>query len=472
MSITLSRKDIIWSYFAQFFSIASGIITLPLILRMLSSEEIGMNYLMLTMGSLVSLFDFGFGPQFGRNITYIFSGTKELKKEGVNVTYESDEINYRLLATMIHTAKSVYRVLGLIVIVTMLSLGSFYIYNITNGFSNINNSLAIWIVYSISTYFNIYYSYYTSLLTGKGLIMESRKAIVYSKLFYIILTFAFLYLGLGLFGVVLANLIAPFVNRYISNYYFFTKDIKEKIGHYIITKKEKIDLFNIIWHNAKKLGLVFLGSYAINKLSMFLAGLFLTLNEIASYGLMIQLVGIIPALATTLFNAFQPKFASLRVMNDNKQLIKLFSYSMNIFYILFIIGGLCLMIFGPWVLSIIKSNAILPPLSILFLYIIVTLLENNHSLFATLITTNNDIPFVFSALFAGGLIAVGSFISLSFSNMGILGLVIVQGLSQLIYNNWKWPLTIFKEFNISFSDFICIGFTETKTKLNSLIYGR
>ena len=58
MNISLSKNDIIWGYFAQFFSIASGIITLPLILRMLSAEEIGMNYLMLTIGSLVALFWF------------------------------------------------------------------------------------------------------------------------------------------------------------------------------------------------------------------------------------------------------------------------------------------------------------------------------------------------------------------------------------------------------------------------------
>jgi len=81
MSINLSKKDVVWGYFAQFFSLATGLITLPLILNMLSTEEIAMNYLMITIGSLVSLFDFGFAPQFGRNITYIFSGAQELKKK-------------------------------------------------------------------------------------------------------------------------------------------------------------------------------------------------------------------------------------------------------------------------------------------------------------------------------------------------------------------------------------------------------
>lgn len=135
MSFDLSKKDITWGYFAQFFSIASGIITLPLILRMLSVEEIGMNYLMLTIGSLVALFDFGFAPQFGRNITYVFSGAQEIKKEGLEITNGDKNVNYRLLATMIHTARYVYRRLALIVLTVMLLLGSLYIYKVTNGFN-------------------------------------------------------------------------------------------------------------------------------------------------------------------------------------------------------------------------------------------------------------------------------------------------------------------------------------------------
>lgn len=59
-TIKVSRQDIIWGYFAQFFSIASGIIILPMVLRMLSAEEVGMNYLMLSVGQLVTLVDFGF----------------------------------------------------------------------------------------------------------------------------------------------------------------------------------------------------------------------------------------------------------------------------------------------------------------------------------------------------------------------------------------------------------------------------
>ena len=76
--IKITKKDIYWSYFAQIFSVFSGIITLPFILKLLTSEEVGFNYLLISMTSLVVLFDFGFAPQFARNISYIYGGTQEL----------------------------------------------------------------------------------------------------------------------------------------------------------------------------------------------------------------------------------------------------------------------------------------------------------------------------------------------------------------------------------------------------------
>lgn len=469
--IKVSKKDIYWGYFAQIFSVGAGLVTLPLILKLLSAEEIGMNYLMLTLGSLVALFDFGFTPQFSRNITYVFSGAQVLRKEGISVT-ESSAINYRLLSTMVHTAKFVYRRLAIIVFAVLLSFGTLYIYHVTNGFTNIDHSLSIWLLFSLGTFFNIFYSYYASLLIGKGLIKESKKAMVYSRLVYIILTFVLLYSGFGLMGVVLANLIAPFVNRYISYRYFFTQELNDKIKDYNISKNEKLELFEIVWHNAKKLGLVFVGAYAINKLSIFLAGLFLSLSEIASYGLMIQLFGLLSMISGMFFGVFQPRFSSLRSKGDSKTLVREFAFSMNIYYLTFLLGSFTLLYFGPYLLSLISSNVTLPSITIVFLFAIILFLEGNHSNFATLIVTNNNVPFVKSSLIAGFFIGLGDYIFLRYTGYGILGLVLVQGLVQIAYANWKWPLVIFNEFQINYKSFLILGFDESLKRLKLQLYGR
>ena len=127
MGISISKSDVIWSYISQVFGLGAGLITLPLILHMLTTEEIAMNYLMLTVGAMVAILDFGFSPQFGRNFTYVFSGAQKLEKEGLNDNVQK-EINYHLLKCLIDAAEYVYRVISVIVLVLMLTFGTWYIY--------------------------------------------------------------------------------------------------------------------------------------------------------------------------------------------------------------------------------------------------------------------------------------------------------------------------------------------------------
>ena len=120
--MNLSKKEVVWGYFAQFFTIASGILILPLVLRLLTPEEIGMNFLMLTIGTMVSLLDFGFAPQIGRNFSYVFAGAQILQKEGLGISNEVNAtVNYRLLATLIHTAKFIYRIISFVVLFVIYS---------------------------------------------------------------------------------------------------------------------------------------------------------------------------------------------------------------------------------------------------------------------------------------------------------------------------------------------------------------
>lgn len=464
MDIKISKADVIWSYIAQFLHLASGILVLPYVLRMLPAEEIGLNYLMLTIGALVALLDFGFAPQFGRNISYIYGGAQQLKREGVECI-EGADINYHLLASMIQVAKKVYRILSVVVLAVMLTAGTAYMYYITEGFTSVRNSLLIWVVYSLSTYFQIYFTYYNSLLTGCGMIKESKYAIIASRLAYIVLSIGFIYSGLSLLGLCLANLISPFLARFISYHYYFTDDLRVKLSEENVTVEENRELFGVIWYNAKKLGINFLGAYAINKMGMFIAGLYLTLTEVSSYGLMIQLVTLIGTVSAMFFNTMNPKFAVYRVHNDINKLINQFACSQIVFYVLFIIGSAILIFLGPLVLIVIESNSILPPVHILTLYCVVVLLEINHSNFATIIVTGNDVPFVKASILAGIAIVLCSFVALHYFSAGIMGLVLSQGFCQLVYGNWIWPKYVLDEFGISYFEFFRRGILQTKAYL-------
>jgi O-antigen/teichoic acid export membrane protein len=313
------------------------------------------------------------------------------------------------------------------------------------------------------------YAYYSSLLNGRGMVTEYRKSLVYSKIVYTVVALSMLFMNFGLISIVVANLLTPFVVRLFSHRYFFNKDLINSLENYTATKKEKVELLSIIWHNAKKLGLVYLGSFAITKIGMFIAGLYLSLNDVASYGLMVQLVSLIAVVSTTINTLYQPRISSLRILNLKNDLLKEFSYTVVIFKILFLIGSLLIVLLGNEMLVLLGSDTILPNNLIVLLYCLVVFLETNHSLFSSFLVTNNEIPFVIATLVAGGIITLLSYVFLKFFDFGLISIIIVPLFVQLAYNNWKWPYEICKFFKISYYEFNRVGFLNLISQLKLLI---
>lgn len=454
-AITTTKKDIIWNYIAIFFNMGTGVIVLPLILHFLSAEEIGLNYLMLTISSMVALIDFGFSPQIGRNITYALSGAKRVEREGLHDEANADP-NYRLLSTVIQAAKFIYRRLSIVVLVLMLTLGTYYIHHVTHGFQDVNNSLLIWIVFCISNYFNIYFIYYRSLLTGSGKIYESSVSIILSKLTYIITCGVLVFCGFGLISVVVANMLAPLVLFAYSHIMFYTPQMKAQLPS-DIKKEETSEAISGIWYNAKKLGINSLGSFAILKLNLFLVGLFLPLSVVGSFGILTQVVPTLSGVATALFYSYQPQIASLQVVHDKVEITRKLSITVVVFWLIMIFGGAALVLLLPWVLQLIGSNAEVPPMLISILYLIVMTLEGNHTIFSTVIVTANKVPFVKAGLLSGALIGVLMYLSLRFTSLDLLGVVLAQGLVQLAYNNWKWPKYVLDDLKVNAFTFVQQG---------------
>ena len=97
------------------------------------------------------------------------------------------------------------------------------------------------------------------------------------------------------------------------------------------------------------------------------------------------------------------------------------------------------------------------------------LLEGNHSNFATMIVIGNSVPFVLVSLITGGSIVLGSYVILQYTSYALFGLVLVQGIVQLFYNNWRWPYTVLCSYNMNFYMFITMAYSELINKVISII---
>lgn len=459
MEVTVSKFDILSSYLTRFFNLGSSLITLPFILHMLSKEEVGMNYIMLSVGAFVQLADLGFCSQIGRNITYVLSGSNKISKYGIRKEdYNSDgTVNFHLLSIVITTAKFIYRRLSLVVLFLLLSLGSLYMYNVTDGFSNVKNSLAIWVLYSVSTYFNFYFLYYNSLLTGAGKIKENNFALVVSRVVYMLLCISLLYCGLGLMSVVISNIIAPFVLRYFSYHYFYSVNIKSELSKQNVDKIEINSALSKIWYTARKSATNMIGQYVGSNASTFMSGLYFSLSDTGQWGLMIQLYGIVSSFSMSMVMTQLPLFARYNLQGNIEGIKNKFSYGLAVFYLISIGGIVGINIFAPFILDIIGSNTKLPSQSNMWLYAISLIVLNNAQMFACVMTSKNIIPSPKAVLTTAFATICLFFIFLKYLNLGITGLILAPFIAGISYTLWRWPQIVLKDFGVNYIQLLHLG---------------
>lgn len=463
--ISITKSDVIWGYLAQFFNIGANIIILPVILNLLSSELLGIWYVFLTIGSFVTLLDFGFQPTFTRNVSFAFSGATSLQKEGIDLSQTIlDRPNFVLLNNLIITMKRFYGVMSFIMFLFLISLGTFYIIYLSKNLNERSEIIIAWLIYIIATCLSFYYYYFNSLLQGRGLIKENNVLIIISKFVYIIFSVVGLTLGYGIISVSLATCLSIIVNRCFANYFFYKGDIKKKLGEDEVQTNKK-SLFNIIWHNASKVGLANLAIFFTTKGNIFFVSYFLSLNVVASYGLTIQVVSLIAGISQLYFHTYIPLLSKKRIENNKNDLSKIFGEGLFIMIVSYCLMGILVVLLGNKILLMISSNTLLlPPLPLLLL-LIIYLLDTNHSISLILLVTKNQVPYFVAAIISGIGIGIISPFLMGFLNWGVYGAIFAVGLVQILYHNWKWPVEVSKDLGISYFKFLRIGLKSIVNKL-------
>ena len=82
------------------------------------------------------------------------------------------------------------------------------------------------------------------------------------------------------------------------------------------------------------------------------------------------------------------------------------------------------------------------------LAIVVSFLETNHSIAASILLSKNEVPFFKTSLLFGSITILLLLFFFQFNIMGLMVMVVAPGIAQGIYQNWKWPLEVAKELEI------------------------
>lgn len=456
----LNKGDIIWGYVAKFVSLGSGIIVLPLVLRLLDENEIAMNYIMHNLMGFVVLFDIGFSNQFARNFAFIFGGAQEITKEGTPTNVAS-HVNYELLYRIVKSAKKFYGLMSLVLTVALCTAGSAYIYKFTDGFTVVNNALELWLAFSVSVVFDFYFRYYNPLLRGKGNIAEMNKVEAITTIFRIFMVVGLLLSGFGLWSLAISNFVRIVIARIWYVKIFYTEEIKAEFTKFKNNIYNDWDIIRILWFNAKKAIMVSLATLACTQFGLFFSGLYLGKTDVAGYGILLQFVNIISGLGSTVNNNLTSVFSTLRAVGDYKKIRENLYFAMGIMYCFYLVGAGTVIFVGPPVLKLIGSNAVLPSVLIMFLAFLYRFLQDQHCVCSIYITTQNKIVDFESSIIVGILATVLPLLSLQFTNLGLIGVMLAQIIAQLVYPNWKWPYEVCKEFKINYPQLVYNSFQTT-----------
>jgi hypothetical protein len=325
----------------------------------------------------------------------------------------------------------------------MTAGSAYYAYILRKYSGDITDAWIAWFLLIGINCYNLYTMYYEALLLGKGYVKRSQQITIVAQLIYILVAIGMIYLGCGLTAIVGAQLLATIIRRILTYRVFFTKELCNQLE--CVDEQDWRMVLGAIYPNAVKVGLTHVGGFLINKSSILCGTLFLSLEQVACYGITLQVMEVLARCGAVTYQSYTPRLAQCRAEADMKQLARYYRYSIVSLLGVFLLGGSLWLGIGNELLQWIGSETRFVPNIMLCAMLLFSLLEQNHAISAGFIMADNKIPFFIPSLLSGaGTIALLCLFVVVL-DWGMWGMILAPGLAQLVYQNWKWPSMIIQE---------------------------
>ena len=468
MRIKLSKSDVFWSYAASITTLLGSVVMLFVVLLFLDQNQTSIWYVFSSIGGMTVLFDFGFSVTFARNITYCWSGARELLPDMMG-EITSPSPNYSLMRNVIKSCKIIYMLISSTVLVGCLTIGSAYIGWLSRDVHDSTIMIA-WFVYATAMFLNLYYGYYSSFLRGVGAVDLANKNTTYGRLIQIALMVCLLVLGCGIVGASIAYLAYGFVFRRLCKRDFYNyEDIGAKLSSVgsQASANGTADIVKIVWHNAWREGAISLSAYLCTQASTLVSSMFFSLTDTGIYSLSLQIATMVANIGGTLYVASEPSLQEAWATRDYARTKQIMGLVVTATIYSCAALTLCVVVFAPPFVHIIKPEYVLSRDVLLVLCLYQSMLKFRDC-YATYFSCSNRVPYVFSYCICAILGIVASVFALRLFGSGILLFIFAQALPQLSWNMWVWPLRAHREMSTSLRSVIVDGTGQIKKSITRM----
>jgi O-antigen/teichoic acid export membrane protein len=449
----LMGSAVVWSWGFNLLRLAAGVILLPLVLRLFTKSELGMYYVLLSVSALGPVLDFGFSGTIMRFLGYAVSGAESLQAKGFVPLSKPSGPNHTLLWQLFFAARRLYGFISLGVVVVAAVWG---IYLVNLGIEEMPSPLITWLALAVTVAaagLDIHSMWGVVYLRGLNDVLTATRLSFYAATVRLGLAAILLLSGMGLLSLPLGSLCASFLLLILSR-----RICRRRLD--ATRKPEKTEtgsVLRILWPNSWRLGLQLLSGYLTFNANTAICLHVFGLGGNARYGLSVQLVNIIAGMANVWVFVKWPLIVQARAKEDHATIRSLLSHRLWLQILTFLAGAVPLLLVGPWLIPRLGTGKELLPLLWLALLALTVLLDSQFSVWGTLFSTGNIIPSLWPVVITNVASLLLSIALISFTTLGLGGLVLGPLIAGLAFNYWYWPLAGARSLHTSYWRFLALG---------------
>jgi O-antigen/teichoic acid export membrane protein len=433
----LWSSTVMWSWGFNGLRLASGLLLLPLLVRLLSTADFGFYYVLLSLTSFAGVLDSVLSIAIGRSVSYAMGGAKELLPFGLQSGDTGDgQPNYKMLWLLLSTTRSLYRFLSLLYFVILGAAGT---YIVSLQVHETSQPLITWLSWTFalaSAVFDLYFSWWNSFLRNMNQVLISGRIDFLGYTIRLVLACGFLLAGYGLLSLPVAGLIASTITRQMSRRRCL--NLLAPFPCSPPSRAEVLGLLRTLWPNSWRASLQIGSSYLRTSVSVIICSLVFGLAANAEYGLSFQIATLIQGMALVWTGVKWPLVGQYRARQDYAALRRLLWPRVWLQSATFIVLAVLAYAFGPLLIEFIGSEKKILPDGWFLLLLFNAFLETQIVFWTTLLSMENRIPSLWPMVLTNAATLLLLLALVNFTPLGLGAFVIAPFLTGSLFNYWFW----------------------------------
>lgn len=439
------RLDVVFGLVGTFMQVGSGLVMLPAAASMLSPPALTFWYVFLTIQTLALLIEFGFTPTLSRNFTYVLSGAQALQTEGVPPAGKGT-VNAPLLANLLRASQRLYLGMALIVFVALGVGGTAYLIALSRTTTDIAHIWTAWGVFIAALAVQTAFNWQGAIMVGADRMRENYQVFALARFLQVALSVGGLFLFHSVLTLSIAYAISVIVG--VTHARLVIRDVMKRVAHVPADTKAANGILRLILPTASKLGWVTVGEFFTNRFALFAVSLAVGAAAAAEYAVTMQVMMVILTVAQIGTSLSIPRLAAARLARDMDAMRELYAFCIVLSVTMLACASGAFIVLGEPLLRLIGSETLLPPVPVLILLAVIYTITVNAHTAMNVIVTGNQVPHLRAVLLTGAATTIGVIV-VALMKGDLFAFVAVQGVTQLAFNFWRWPLYAFRETGLT-----------------------